>query len=309
MDTGWALYKSKNFKKELKLIKQALPFVLPGLILVGLFIIYPLFRNILISFSDYKLTTGEMKFTGLKNYIDLTAGYQGRFWYAYRNTLLYAVVTTPITVFFGLLTAVMINSLKRGRIFFRTIYYLPVVTSWIIVGLVFKYLFSVGSQGVANYVLVDVLHIMQEHINWLKLEWTGNLVIWLLGIWKGIGFPMIIYMAALQSIPGDLYQVASIEGSSPVNTFIRITVPLLKPATYFLIVQSLIGSYNVFLQVLILTNGDPSGRTSVLQFLLYDRTFKDMLFGQGAAVGVITALSVFVLTLVLGRLFKNEKYS
>lgn len=308
MSSGTALKETTDMKRELKQIRQALPFVLPGLLLVCVFIIYPVFRNIMISLSDYKLVTGKMTYAGLKNYHDLLTGYQGRFWYAYRNTLLYAVVTTPITIFAGLTFAVMINSLNKGSVFFRTIYYLPVITSWIIVGLVFKYLFNVGSSGPVNYILVDVLHIMKEHINWLKLEWPGNFIIWLLGIWKGIGFPMIIFMAALQGIPRDIYQVAAIEGSGPVNTFFRITVPLLKPAAYFLIVQSLIGSYNVFLQVLVLTNGDPSGRTSVLQFLLYDQTFKNMLFGQGAAIGVITAVSVFLLTVALGKLLKSENY-
>jgi ABC-type sugar transport systems, permease components len=308
MSGGIALNGTRKIKRELKLIKQALPFVLPGLLLVCIFVIYPVFRNIMISLSDYKLVTGDMTYVGLKNYHDLMTGYQGRFWFAYRNTLLYAVVTTPVTLFIGLMFAVMINSLNKGSVFFRTVYYLPVITSWIIIGLVFKYLFNVGSSGPVNYILVDVLHVMKEHINWLKLEWQGNLVIWLLGIWKGIGFPMIIFMAALQSIPRDIYQVAALEGSSPVNTFFKITIPLLKPATYFLIVQSLIGSYNVFLQVLVLTNGDPSGRTSVLQYLLYDQTFKNMLFGQGAAIGVITALSVFLLTIVLGKLLKSENY-
>ena len=308
MSGGMALGRNSDMRRELKLIRQALPFVLPGLLLVCVFVIYPVFRNIMISLSDYKLVTGKMTYTGLKNYHDLMTGYQGRFWYAYRNTLLYAVVTTPITIFAGLIFAVMINSLNKGSVFFRTIYYLPVITSWIIVGLVFKYLFNVGSSGAVNYILVDVLHVMKEHINWLKLEWQGNFVIWLLGIWKGIGFPMIIFMAALQGIPRDLYQVAALEGSGSVNTFFRITMPLLKPAAYFLIVQSLIGSYNVFLQVLVLTNGDPSGKTSVLQFLLYDQTFKNMLFGQGAAVGVITAASVFLLTLALGKLLKSENY-
>ncbi len=308
MNSGMAVDRTRIRRRELRQIGQALPFVLPGLLLVCVFILYPIVRNVIISLSDYKLVTGEMTYTGLKNYQDLMTGYQGRFWYAYRNTLLYAVVTTPITLFAGLIFAVMINSLNKGTVFFRTVYYLPVITSWIIVGLVFKYLFNVGSSGPVNYILVDVLHVMKEHINWLKLEWPGNFVIWLLGIWKGIGFPMIIFMAALQGIPRDIYHVAAIEGSGPVNTFIKITIPLLKPSTYFLIVQSLIGSFNVFLQVLVLTNGDPSGKTSVLQFLLYDQTFKNMLFGQGAAVGVITAVSVFLLTIVLGKLLKSEDY-
>lgn len=299
--------RQKKTKKEMRQIQQALPFVLPGLILVCVFVLYPLVKNIFVSFSDYGLTTGKMTFNNGDNYKQLATAYQGRFWYAYRNTLLYALVTTPITLILGLVFAVMINSVRRGSVFFRTIYYLPVITSWVIIGYIFDYFFNPGGQGLINYVLVDLLHVMPDYLNWLKLEWPGNCAIWLLGIWKGIGFPMIIYLAALQSVPADLYQAAAIEGSSPANTLFRIVIPLLKPTTYFLMVQSLIGSFNVFLQVLMLTNGDPSGKTSVLQFLLYDKMFKDMNYGEGAAIGFITAASVFILTIVFGKLTKSEK--
>ncbi len=285
----------------------AAPFILPGLILVCAFVIYPLVKNIAISFSDYRLVEDTMRFTGVTNYRELFQSHQGRFWYAYRNNLLYALVTTPCTTVLGLLSAVMINGLRRGGTFFRTAYYIPVITSWIIIGLVFKYLFSPSDRGLVNYVLLRVLHILPTAINWLKEEWPGNFVIWALGIFKGIGYPMIVFLAALQAVSKELYEAAEIEGCGFVRRMTAITAPLIKPTTFFLIIQSLIGSFNVFLQVLILTGGDPSGRTSVMQYMLYDLTFNLSEFGQGAAIGVITATSISVFSVILNRFVAPEE--
>lgn len=282
-------------------IRRALPFIAPGLVLVVVFILYPMARNIAISLSDYNLVKNTITLKGLEHYRALMTGYQGRFWFAYRNNVLYALVTTPVTLVAGLLSAVAINSLRRGSVFFRTTYYLPVVTSWIVIGLVFKYLFNPGDRGLVNHVLTNLLDLMETPVNWLKEEWPGNGVVWMLGVWKGIGYPMLIYLAAIQSVPNDLYEAATIEGAGFFATVRRITVPLIKPATFFLIVQSLIGSFNVFLQVLILTNGDPRGRTGVLQFLMYQRIFELSRFGEGAAIGVMTAISIFVVTILLKR--------
>jgi multiple sugar transport system permease protein len=301
-------YVNKSIGRELRVIIQALPFILPGFILVCVFVLYPMIKNIQISLSDYKIVEGTMDFVGFKNYKELFSEPQGRFWYAYRNNVLYALFTTPAILFLGLVCAVMINSLKKGIVFFRTMYYLPVITSWIIVGLVFKYLFNESNRGMVNYLLVDVFHVMPHYISWLKEEWTGNFVIWLLGIWKNIGWAMVIYLAGLQSIPNDLYVAASIEGANEVQKFFKITIPLLKSTTFFLTVQLLIGSFNVFLQVLVLTGGDPMGKTSVLQYLLYDRSFRLFQFGQGAAIGIVTAVSIFVVTVVLNRILKSEQY-
>lgn len=294
--------------KDLKASAQALPFVLPGFILVCLFILYPMLRNIQISLSSYQIVQGTMEYIGLDNYKNLFTESQGRFLFAYRNNVLYAVITTPAVLFFGLFFAAIISSLKSGRVFFRTIYYLPVITSWIIVGLVFKYLFNEGNRGMINYILVDLLHVLPNYVSWLRNEWSGNIVIWILGIWKNIGWAMVIYLAGLQGIAKELYESAVVEGANAVQRFIRITIPLLKPTTFFLTVQLLIGSFNVFLQVLILTGGDPQGKTSVLQYLLYDRSFKLFEFGQGAAIGIITGISIFFVTIILNKYLRNEQY-
>lgn len=300
-------FSSNSLSKELRAIRNALPFILPGFILVCLFVLYPTVKNIVISLSDYSLTHDKItKIVGLKNYQELISGDLGRFWYAYRNNILYAIVTTPVVIFLGVVFATMINSVTKGKVFFRTVYYIPVITSWVIVALVFTYLFNVSNRGLVNYTLVEKLHLIKNPVVWLKEEWPGNTVIWLLGIWKNMGYNVIIFLAGLQSIPKEQYEAASIEGSSSINSFFKITMPCLKPVTYFLAIQSIIGSFNVFLQVLILTGGDPMGRTSVLQYLLYEKTFKLLLVGQGAAVGVITAISIFIISIGLKKFFKSE---
>lgn len=293
-------------RKKLRNTVAALPFILPGLILVSVFVLYPMIFNMMISFSDYHIVNGTMDFVGFKNFISLFTEPEGRFWLAYRNNLLYGLVTTPVIMFAGLIFAVMINSLNKGKSLFKTAFYLPVITSWVIIGLVFLYLFNANQNGLVNYILVDILHILPNYVSWLQNEWTGNLVIWIMGIWKNIGWAMIIYMAALQGISHDLYEAASIEGAGAGKKFTAITLPLLKPTTYFVLVNMIIGAFNVFLQVFILTKGNPNGRTSVLQYLLYDRSFNLFKFGDGAAIGLITGLTVLVLTLVLNKFTRND---
>jgi len=292
--------------KELKTMGVAAPFVLPGLILICIFVFYAIFFNIKISFSNYHIVEGKMDFIGLKNFISLFTNPDHKFWYAYRNNFLYAAVTTPVIMFVGLWFAVMVNSLKKHRIFFRVTFYLPVITSWVIVGLVFNFLFNQGKYGFINYLLVDKLHILSAYVSWLSSEWPGNIAIWVMGIWKNIGWAMIIYMAALQGISKEMYEAAALEGANAISKFFTITLPLLKRTTYFVLVNMAIGSFNVFLQVLLLTKGNPSGKTTVLQYLLYDKTFNLGQYGEGAAIGVITGLTIFIITLFLDRITKSD---
>lgn len=293
-----------------KNLGYAAAFILPGLILAAAFVFYPMVRNIQISLSNYTIITNTATYTGLENYNQLlVADPYHKFWLAYRNNLLYAAATVPLTLLFALAAAVMINSVKRGAILFRFTYYLPVITSWIIVGLVFKYLFNGGDRGLVNYVLVNILHVLPDYVNWLTGTWTTQLVIWLLGIWKNTGWAMIIYLAALQAVPQELYEAADIEGAGAWSKFWKITLPMLKPTTFFLTVQLLIGSFNVFLQVLVLANNDPTGKTGVLQYLMYDRSFNNFNFGEGAAIGVLTAISIFIVTLMLNRMLKQSQIS
>lgn len=283
-------------------------FILPGLILAAVFIFYPMIRNIQISLSDYDFVENTMTFNSFENFKQLLVlDSNHKFWLAYRNNLLYAAATVPTTLFFALVCAVLINSVKRGAIFFRFTYYLPVVTSWIVVGLAFKYLFNAADRGMVNHVLVNLFHVLPDYVNWLDNVWTGQFVIWLLGIWKNIGWAMVIYLASLQAVPADLYEAADIEGGGWWCKFWHITLPMVMPTTFFLAVQLLIGAFNVFLQVFVMLPTDPTGANGSLQFLMYDLAFNNLNFGQGAAIGVLTAVSIFLVMLVLNRYMRQDR--
>ena len=265
-----------------------------------------MFFNIRISFSNYQIVQRSMTFVGLENYIALFTERGDRLFLAIRNNFLYAFVTTPFIILFGLIFAVMVNSLKRGGVFFRTCFYLPVITSWVVVGNVFAYMFNAGQAGLINHLLKDVFGVLNAYVPWLQRTWTANLVIWLLGIWKNIGWAMIIYLAGLQGISNDLYEASSIEGANKVQQFWYITIPLLKSTTFYVLVNMVIGAFGVFIQVMMLTSGNPRGTTSVLQYLLYDKAFNLFEFGQGAAIGMITALLVLITTVIMNKVFKTE---
>jgi len=286
--------KRRLLQTRLHNLLPAAPFILPGLVLAAVFVIYPVLFNIRISFSRYDIVPRTITFVGLDNFIALFTEPQSRLLVAIRNNFLYAIVTTPFIMFFGMLFAVLINNLKKVRMLFRTFFYLPVITSWVIVGMVFAYMFNNGQRGLVNYLLVDVFHLTGDYIPWLQKTWTGNTVIWIMGIWKNVGWAMIIYLAGLQGINSELYEAAGIEGAGAIAKFRFITVPLLKSTTFYVMVNMLIGAFNVFLQVLLLTGGNPRGTTSVLQYLLYDKSFNQFEFGQGAAIGLITAALVLM---------------
>lgn len=292
--------KAITAKKGLRQLLSALPFAMPGLILVGAFIIYPMLFTIRIALSEYKIVQGEIIFIGLENFKNvLTSG--SRFWYAMRNNFLYALVTVPFIVLGGMFFAYLINNLKRGQGIFRVGFYLPVITSWVIVSLVFQYMFNSSGRGLVNYLIVDVLHLTDEYIPWLLREWSGNAAIWLMGIWKNMGWAMLIFLAGLQGIPQELYEAAELDGAGIFTKFWSITMPSLRPVTYYVMVNMIIGSFNVFIQVLMLTGGNPNGRTATLQYLLYDRAFNQFAFGEASAIGLISAVTILILTLLLNN--------
>ena len=297
--------KKKKIKKGIHGLISAAPFVLPGLLLVCVFIIYPMLFTIRISLSEYKIVQGDIVYIGLRNFKNVLLG-GSRFFYAYRNNILYAVVTVPFIILGGMLFSYLINNLKRGGSIFRVGFYLPVITSWVIVSLVFQYMFNNSDRGLINYLLVDVFHVLDDYVPWLLREWSGNAAIWLMGIWKNMGWAMLIYLAALQGIPKDYYEAAKLDGAGLFGSFVYITIPCLRPTTFYVMVNMIIGSFNVFIQVMMLTGGNPNGKTSALQYLLYDKAFNQFEFGEASAIGLISAVSIVVLTLVLNRTFKLD---
>ena len=286
-------YASRKVGKRRKQLLTALPFVLPGLVLVLLFVVWPLIKGLQMSLFDWNLPVPERsEFIGLDNFIRAFTQ-DPTFWVAARNTALYAIVTVPLQIGFGLGAAVLLNERMRGRVFLRTLYYLPVVTSWLVVSYVFVFLFSDGA-GPVNYLLVDVLHLVAKPIPWLLETWTAQVPIMLLGVWKGIGWNMVIFLAGLQSIPPELNEAAMLDGAGSWQRFRSVTLPLLKPTFQFVSVVLIIGAFNVFLSVYLLTGGGPERSTEVLLSYMYNQAFTALDFGYGTAVGLILGGAVVV---------------
>ena len=305
MDTAiTAETRKKRLKKGAQGWLRALPFILPGLILVAVFVVYPMLFTIRISLSEYKIVQGDITFIGLENFKNVLAG-GSRFWYAYRNNFLYAIVTVPFIILGGMFFAYLINNLRRGQGIFRVGFYLPVITSWVVVSMVFKYLFMSGKGGMVNYILMQ-LHLVESPVSWLQHTWTANLVLWLFGIWKGTGWVMVIYMAALQGIPQEIYEAAELDGANGIRRFFAITLPMVRNTTNYLLTVLTIGAFGAYIHVMMITDGAPLGTTNELMNYMYNTAFSTFDFGSAAAQAVLMGVIVLLLTLLQRRVSRDQ---
>jgi multiple sugar transport system permease protein len=279
-------------------------FLLPGLVLYLLWMVYPLVYEFYISFFDWKIMPGQIStFVGLANYQE--AFVDKTFWLALQNTVLYTIVTVIGQVILGLAVALLVHRVIIGKKIFRAIYYLPVVTAWVVVSFLFEYLFSSNRAGLINFILVDVLHVISEPVAWISQTNSAWIIIYSLGIWKGVGWAMVIFLAALQSIPAELYESASIDGATEWGQFRYLTLPLIQRTTTFVIVALIIGGFQVFISVLLITNGGPLHRTEVMLSYMYDRAFNKLQFGYGAALSYILMVIVFIISVAQMRVFNR----
>ena len=293
----------QSLKKGLKQWAAVLPFIGAALVLMGLFTVYPLIRNIQMSVHEFNIIKNETKdFIGLQNYIRMLT--DSEWLHALKNTLLYALVTVPGQMILGLILAVLINSVRKGQAFFKVASYIPVVTSWVVVSLVFKYIFASGNGGLINYALMQ-LHIISEPIAWLQNETTGNIALWLFGIWKGTGWTMIIYLAALQGVSKQIYEAAEIDGAGRIMSFFHITIPMVKNTTIYLLTVLTIGAFGAYIHVMMITNGAPLGRTEELMNYMYRTAFTNYDFSYAAAQSVMMGVIVFALSFIQRKLSKE----
>ncbi len=279
-------------------------FLLPGVLLYVIWTVYPLAYQLYISFFHWNIMPGRVsEFVGLANYQHAFA--DSIFWMALRNTAVYAVVTVAGQMVIGLAVAVMVHRVIVAKKMFRAIYYLPVVTSWVVVSFLFQYLFSAGASGLVNYILVNVLHLAAKPISWMANADSAWVAIDALGIWKGVGWAMVIFLAALQGIPTDLYEAAAIDGAGEWNQLRFLTLPLIRRTTVFVLVALMIGGFQVFISVLLITGGGPAHRTDVALSYMFNAAFKDLDFGYGAALSYILATIIVFISFMQMRIFNR----
>lgn len=277
-------------------------FIAPGFLLFLIAIVYPIFQALKISLYDWNIiVNSSSKFIGLDNYI--RAFQDSHFWLSLSNSGIYMAFTVPFEIALGLMVALLLKENSPSQTFFRILYYLPVVTSWVVVSLLFKYLFA--DNGLINFTLNDLLHVTDGNTSWLSQRWSALVAICALGIWKGIGWSMMIFLAALQGVPQTLLEAATIDGANNWQKFWGVTVPAIWPAIVFVTVMLVIGGFNVFVSVEVMTGGGPGGSTEVLLTYMYLQAFTYLDFGYGSAIAVILALLVFTLSVLQLKFFRN----
>jgi multiple sugar transport system permease protein len=278
-------------------------FLLPGFTLFGLVILYPIARAFQISLYHWAIVPGApSQWAGIHNYS--RALHDPVFWRGLVNTGFYMAVTVPAQIVLGLAVAVLLDGRMPARAFFRTLFYLPVVTSWVVVSLLFRYLFLTDG-GLVNWFLHDGLHVTGHNIDWLDHRWSAMTVIAVLGVWKGIGWSMVIFLAALQGVPRELKEAAAVDGANAWRRFRAVSLPAIRPVVAFVTVMLVIGGFNVFISVFLITNGGPLDETQVLLTYMYRQAFSFLDFGYGSAISFTLTLIVFAVSLAQLRLFRR----
>jgi multiple sugar transport system permease protein len=275
-----------------------LGFLAPSLIPLLLFLIGPMLSSIGLSFLNWNLIS-PARWVGLSNYRTLI--HDGAFHAALGHTVYFIAGYLPLTFLGGLGLALALNQGLKAISWVRTIYFLPVVTSWVVVALVWKWLLN-PQFGIVNRVLG--LFGVAGPGWWLDPHWAMPSII-LASAWKDLGFTMVIFLAGLQAIPEDYYEAAALDGAGRWSRFRHITLPLLSPATFFVIVISLINNFQVFDQVQVMTQGGPAGSTTVVVQQIVQNAFSYGRMGYAAAMSWVLFAVILVITAVQMRLQKR----
>lgn len=277
----------KKYKKR-EVITAALC-LLPALVVIGTFVIYPLVATGHMSLTSWDGLTPEKKFIGLENYQRLIA--DPRVHNSFLVTIAYGAGVTILGIITGLGVALLLNAKLRWRGIYRSVFFLPVVTSSIAVAGVWKYLFN--NSGPVNQWIAG---LGLDAPNWLGEPWLALVALTLLTVWKQLGLNVVLYLTALQAIPDTIYEAAALDGATGWKRIRHVTFPLLAPMTFFVVVQSLVATFQGFELVYVLTQGGPLAGTEVLGFLVYSTAFSQGQFGYGAAIAFAGFGLVFAVT-------------
>lgn len=276
-------------------------FALPALVLFAAFAIVPIGRTFYISFFDYDLLNPPT-FTGLANYRTLLA--EPRFHAALEHTFGYVALTYVPVLLLALLLALALNSRLPARALFRTVYFVPVVMSWVVVSVIWKLIFH--RNGLLNATFLAPFGIAPQ--TWLTDQTLAPFAITLMSAWKEVGFFMVIFLAGLQAIPGDYAEAAKVDGSGRWQLFRHITLPLLQPTILFATVIAMITGLQVFIPQYVMTQGGPVNATLVLTLDIYQTAFQFQRMGKAAAMSVILFAIIAAIVLVQFRLYRSRAH-
>ncbi|CAN7742910.1 sugar ABC transporter permease [Paenibacillus sp. LjRoot153] len=286
--------KPKQSKQQIRENLAGYLFVSPMVIGLFVFTLFPIIASFFLSFTDWNFVAGfsKVKFLGLDNFIKLI--HDSVFLLSLKNNMILMVVV-PLTLIVSLVLAVLIDKQVYFKGVFKVIYFIPYISSVVAVAIVFQVLFH-PTYGPINQTLID--WGIANPPKWLADPDYALYCVMGLMVWINIGYNMIIFMAGLQSIPKDLYEAADIDGASKWKQFYSITIPLLSPTTFFLLVSGIIGTFKVFDVISVLTNGGPANSTSVVVYRLYETAFINLQSGYASAMAIVLLILVLLITLI-----------
>ena len=273
-------------------------FILPALVGTLIFIVIPVICSFGLSFAKWDLLN-PIQFVGLSNYKDIFSDEIKKkiLW----NTIVFAVSTSVLGVIIPLVLACILNSKIRGSEFYKTAYFLPFITPMIVIGVVWEWIFD-PNIGFLN-------HILHLHINWLYDTHYAMTALIIVSVWKLIGYNMVIFLSALSGISQSMFEAAKIDGASPFQTFKNVTVPLLSPSIFFVVIITAISSLQVFDLIYLMTQGGPFESTNVLVYAIYKNAFEYFNVGKASAIAYVLFIIILVLTLIQWNLRKKLVYN
>jgi ABC-type sugar transport system permease subunit len=271
-------------------------FLLPTLLGLVLFSLGPTVVSFLLSFTEWRGTVLP-QFIGLGNYQELMRS--RIFWQVVRNTLVYVAIYTPATVILGLGLALLVNQKLKYIAFFRGIYYLPAITSTVAVALVWNWIFA-SRYGLINYLLRTLGSSRPP--NWLADRDTALYVLIIVSVWKSAGLPMMVFLAGLQGIPKNLYEAARVDGATRWQKFWYVTLPMLTPITFFVLIVTLFDAFGTFEVTFAMTQGGPLNASTTLPYYVYQNAFEFFRYGFSSAAAYLLLLITLILTFINFRL-------
>ena len=270
-------------------------FILPALIGTFVFIIIPIFCSFALSFTDWDLLN-EIKFAGLSNYKAVLS--QSEFLQILINTFVYAISVTVFAVVIPLIIAAALNTKIRGSETFKTIYFLPFITPAVVIAIVWGWIFDPNIGG------VNVL--LKTHLTWLFDTRLAMPVLIFVSVWKLTGYNIVLFLTGFSAIDNSLYEAAKIDGAGAKETFFKITLPLLKPTTYFVLLVTLISSFQVFDLIYVMTEGGPQNSTNVIVYSIYKYAFEYFDIGKSCALAYILFLIILILAIFQKKISKTD---
>lgn len=276
-------------------------FLLPAVAVLIVFFFIPFFQTFGLSFFDYSSSIYNPTFNGVDNYIKLFK--EPIFYKVMFNTFLYLVIAVPFLVTFPLFLAILINQKIRGITLYKILLYLPVIVSIVVAAIAFKWLYA--GQGILNYILT-LFHL--EPIGWLVDTRWALVSVAIVTIWKGIGYYMMIYLAALMSVPQDLYEACDIDGANFLTKHLTVTIPHIMPTIALVSTISTISAMKVFAEIYVMTKGGPLNSTKTIVYYIYERAFENLDLGYASALAVVLLIIVMAFSLINILCFEKNKY-